>query len=109
MDKKNSRYKLLISATSKKEAQKIITDLLEMRLIAGGLILKGKAIYYLNNKIKKKKYFPIFSYTLKDNKNKVIEVVKSITKDTSPCISFFEIDYANEEFINWIDENVYIC
>ena len=72
------------------------------------MIWKGKATYYLNNKIKKKKYFPIFSYTLEDNKDKIIEIVRNITKDIAPCISFFEINYSNEEFANWIDENVEI-
>ncbi|NGX35732.1 MAG: hypothetical protein K1000chlam1_00565 [Candidatus Anoxychlamydiales bacterium] len=108
MNKKKSRYKILISATSKKEAQKILKNLLEKRLVAGGLIWKGKAIYYLKDKIKKKKFFPIFSYTLDDNKEKIIEIVKNITKDIAPCISFFEINHTNEEFANWIDENVYI-
>ena len=108
MNKKKSRYKRLISTTSKKEAKKILRNLLEKRLVAGGLIWKGKATYYLNNKIKKKKYFPIFSYTLEDNKDKIIEIVRNITKDIAPCISFFEIKYSNEEFANWIDENVEI-
>ena len=43
MNKKKSRYKRLISATSKKEAKKILRNLLEKRLVAGGLIWKGKA------------------------------------------------------------------
>lgn len=108
MNEKKCRYKLLISATSKKEAKKILKNLLEKRLIAGGLIWKGKATFYQNDKIKKKKYFPIFSYTLGDNKEKIIEIVRNISKDFAPCISFFEINHTNEEFANWIDENVYI-
>ena len=45
---------------------------------------------------------------LDDNKEKIIEIAKNITKDIAPCISFFEINHTNEEFANWIDENVYI-
>ncbi len=108
MENKDIRYKVLISATSKKESRKILKHLLEKKCVAGGLVWKGNATYYLNGKIRKRKFFPIFSYTRGHNKEKVIEVVKSITKDEAPCISFFEISHTNEEFANWIDKNV-IC
>lgn len=96
---------VLISATTKEEADKISDLLISKKLIAGSLITKGDSRYWWDGKIVEKEYFNISCFSLIKNKDKVVREVKLIHSDKCPIIVFTEID-GNIEFLNWIKENV---
>jgi uncharacterized protein involved in tolerance to divalent cations len=54
--KKEQFCQVLISATTKKEANKISDVLIKKRLIAGSLIIKGPSRYWWKGKIVEKEY-----------------------------------------------------
>jgi len=96
---------LLVSATTKKEADKISDVLVKKRLVAGSLILRGPSRYWWKNKIVEKEYFNVQAFSLIKNKAKIISEVKKIHSDECPIIAFFEMD-GNKEFLKWIKESV---
>jgi len=102
---KNKYCRILISATSKKEADDISDLLIKKKLIAGSLILKGPSRYWWKGKIVEEEYYNISAFSLIKNKSMIISSVKEIHKDECPIIAFFEMD-GNVEFLKWIDENV---
>ena len=96
---------VLISATNKKEANSISDSLVKKRLVAGSLTLKGPSSYWWKGKIVEKEYYNVSAFSLMQNKDKIIEAVKSIHKDACPIIAFFKMD-GNSEFLQWVKENV---
>jgi uncharacterized protein involved in tolerance to divalent cations len=96
---------VLISATSKEEADKILDNLLKGRLVAGGLITKGPSRYFWKGKIEEKDYFNISAFSLIKNKKKIIVEVEKTHSDETPIIAFTEID-GNEKFLRWIENEV---
>lgn len=97
--------RILISATAKKEADKISDTLIKKRLLAGSLIIKGPSRYWWDGKIVEKEYYNVQGFTLLKNKQKIISEVKKIHSDRCPIIAFMEID-GNKEFLNWIKDSV---
>ncbi|MDO8559219.1 MAG: divalent cation tolerance protein CutA [bacterium] len=95
----------LISATTKKEADKISDTLIKKRLIAGSLVIKGPSRYWWGGKIVEKEYYNIQGFTLLKNKSKIISEVKKIHSDKCPIIAFIKID-GNSEFLKWIKESI---
>lgn len=102
---RKSYCQVLISATSRKEANNISDLLIKKKLIAGSLILKGPSRYWWKGKIVEEEYYNISAFSLIKNKNTIISSIKEIHKDECPIIAFFEMD-GNIEFLNWIKENV---
>src|SRR4030042_2673623 len=98
---KKAFYRILISATSKKEADKISDTLVKKRLIAGSLIVKGPSRYWWRGKIVERIYYNIEGFTLIKNKRKIIFEVKKIHSDKCPIVAFIKID-GNKEFLKWI-------
>jgi periplasmic divalent cation tolerance protein len=96
---------VLISATSKKEANKISDALTKKRLIAGSLIIKGPSRYWWKGKIVEKEYFNISAFSMLKNKEKIISEVEKIHTDECPIIVFIQID-GNKEFLEWIEKSV---
>lgn len=96
---------VLISATSREEANNISDNLVKKKLVAGSLITKGDSRYWWNGKIVEKKYYNISAFSILKNKDKIISDVKAIHKDECPIVSFTEID-GNSEFLAWIKESV---
>ena len=92
---------VLISATTKKEANKISDDLVKKKLIAGSLIMKGPSRYWWKGKIEGQKYYNIQAFSLMENKLRIITEVKKIHSDKCPIIAFFKMD-GNDEFLEWI-------
>ncbi len=99
------RLRGIISATSEGEAQRILTELLEKRLIAGGIISHGFYNHWWKGNIDKETYFNISIFTIPKHHHEIIDIVEKMSKDDTPGIVFFEIDYANAKFIDWIKEN----
>lgn len=97
---------ILISATSKEEANKISDELVKKKLVAGSLITKGDSRYWWGGKIVEKEYYNISAFSLIKNKEIVIEEVKKIHSDKCPIIAFFSMT-GNKEFLDWIKNSVY--
>jgi uncharacterized protein involved in tolerance to divalent cations len=96
---------VIISATNKKEANKISDILLKKKLIAGSLIIRGPSRYWWKNKIVEKEYYNIQAFSLMKNKPKIISEVRKIHSDKCPIIAFFKID-GNDEFLNWVKKSI---
>jgi uncharacterized protein involved in tolerance to divalent cations len=105
MNNKKEFCQILISANSKSEADRVMDKLLEKRLVAGGLIIKGPSRYFWNNKIEEKEYFNVSAFSLMKNKSKIISEVEKIHSDETPIIAFIEID-GNQKFLDWIEKEV---
>lgn len=95
-------YRVLISATSEAEADRILDSLTEKRIIAGGLVTNGKSKYWWDGKIEQKIYFNISTFTQASKKDDLITEVKRIHSDKTPIIAFFKIEYGNDEFLDWV-------
>lgn len=96
---------ILISATTRREANNISDDLVRKKLIAGSLITKGPSRYWWRGKIVETVYHNVQAFSVVKNKSKIISEVKRIHSDECPIIAFFEMD-GNEEFLRWIEESV---
>ena len=89
--------------SSKEEAENIINNLLEKRLISGGQIVKINSTYWWQDKIINS---PEFLIQMKSKENLFTEVEKEIKKNHSyevPEIVCYDILNGNKEFLNWID------
>lgn len=103
--KRKTFCQVLISATSKNEANRIIDKLLKKRLIAGGLITKGPSRYFWKGTIEEKEYFNVSAFSLMKNKGNIISEVEKIHSDKAPIIAFIKID-GNDKFLRWIEKEV---
>ncbi|MBI4126278.1 MAG: divalent-cation tolerance protein CutA [Deltaproteobacteria bacterium] len=101
----SSYVQVIISATSKREAERIATALVRKRLVAGTLIVKGDSRYWWNKKIVRKTYWNIQAFSLRRFKTKIIASVKKLHSDECPIIAFTKID-GNREFLKWVKESV---
>ena len=96
---------ILISATTKPEADKIADMLLRKKLIAGSLIISGPSRYWWKNKIVEKEYFNVQAFSVSKHQDTIIKEVKKIHSDKCPIIAFLQMD-GNSEFLEWIKESV---
>jgi uncharacterized protein involved in tolerance to divalent cations len=96
---------IVISATSREEADRISEVLVEKKLIAGSLILKGDSRFWWKGRVENEPYWNVHAYSLIRNKERVIEEVEGMHKDEVPIIAFLKID-GNEKFLNWIREEI---
>jgi len=96
---------VLISATSKEEANNISDNLVKNKLIAGSLIIKGPSRYWWEDQIVEREYHNIQAFSLMKNKERIIIEVKKTHNDECPIIAFFEMD-GNQDFLDWIKESV---
>jgi periplasmic divalent cation tolerance protein len=101
----NEFCQIIISATAKQEADKISDLLVNKKLIAGSLILKGPARYWWEGNIVEKEYYNIQTFSLIKNKEQIIKEVKKIHSDKCPIIVFIKID-GNKDFLDWIKSSV---
>lgn len=92
---------VIISATSKDEAEKIADTLLKKRLVSGTMITNGQSRYWWQGKIAEKEYYDIQAFSLVQNKSRIIGEVEEISSEKCPIIAFFGMD-GNEAFLNWI-------
>lgn len=96
---------VIISATSKNEADRISDMLVRKKLLPGTLILHGPSRYWWKGKIVEKIYFNVQGFTLRKNMKSIIREVKKIHSDECPIIAFVPID-GNKEFLAWIHESL---
>jgi uncharacterized protein involved in tolerance to divalent cations len=96
---------VVISATSRREANKISDVLVSGKLVAGTLTTKGPSKYWWRNMIVEKEYYNVQGFTMLKNKSRIIAAVKKIHKDKCPIIAFTIIE-GNLEFLEWIKSSV---
>ena len=96
---------VLISSRNKKETNKILNILLNKKLIAGSLVIKGLSRYWWKGRIIDGEYINILGFSLIKNKIKIISEVKRVHSDKCPIIAFFKMD-GNAEFLKWIKESI---
>lgn len=93
-----------ISATSEKEAHKILVELLENRLVGGGQIIAGESNHWWQGEIERLPYWTIMVFTKPANVDEIIEIVEEISKDDVPGITFLTISRGNKNFLAWVEE-----
>lgn len=96
---------ILISATTKTEANKISDTLVAKKFIAGSLIIKGPSRYWWKGKIVEKQYYNVQAFSVFKNKSAIISEVKKLHRDECPIIAFFAMD-GNKEFLEWVKDSV---
>ena len=103
---KNIKF-FYITASNKKEAERIAKKLLDKRLIACANVINKENSYFVwKNKIQNSKEIIICGKTTSKNQKKIIKVVKSIHSYSVPCIIFFDIKNGNKDFLEWIKRSV---
>ncbi|MFB6241189.1 MAG: divalent cation tolerance protein CutA [Candidatus Nanosalina sp.] len=100
-----NHVKVVISATSKEEADQISDMMIRNELIAGTMIHSGPSRYHWDGEIVENEYFRVQGHRLAKHKEKIIEKVEEIHEDEVPIIEFTEID-GNSGFIDCIEESV---
>ena len=98
-------YNVLISATKKQEAERILKMLLTKKLVAGGLITSGLSNHWWKGKIDEETYYNLSAFTIIKHRDEIISEVEKIHSDETPIIAFFRIDYANSRFLDWVRES----
>jgi uncharacterized protein involved in tolerance to divalent cations len=96
---------VLISATSKDEADRISDTLVKKKLVAGSLIIKGDSRYWWKGQIVEKGYHNIQAFSFLKNKPLIIAEVEKLHSDETPIIAFLSMD-GNERFLDWIREEI---
>lgn len=96
---------VLISAVNRREANKISDILVNKKLIAGSLIIKGPSRYWWKGKIVEREYYNVQAFSLMKNRSKIISEVKKIHSDKCPIVAFIKMD-GNKEFLEWIGNSV---
>ena len=101
-------YKYIIVTTlcnKEQIANKISNNLLDKKLIAGSQISKVHSKYWWNNKLEECDEYKLNFRTKSNLFNEIEKVIKKIHNYEVAEISSYEIENANREFLNWIDEN----
>jgi periplasmic divalent cation tolerance protein len=92
---------VLISATTKEEANTISDALIKAKLVSGCLITHGPSRYWWEGSIVEQEYYNISAFSLFKNKTQIISEINKYHSDKCPIIAFFAID-GNQEFLDWI-------
>ena len=101
------KYIIVRTFCDKEEiANRIVEVLLEKKLVAGSQVSKVSSTYWWNNDIEVCDEFKMEFRTKKSLFSRIEKEIKNIHDYDVAEISYCEIDGANEEFLNWIDENV---
>lgn len=93
---------LYITYPSKEEAKKVVSHLLDRKLIACGNIFPITSAYWWNAKIENSDEFVSIVKTRKKNWRKVESEVKRVHSYELPCIMKIDVS-ANKEYEEWIN------
>lgn len=101
----NSYIVVTILCDKEEIANRIVNRLLEKKLVSGSQITKVQSKYWWNNELEECIEYKL-EFRTKSNLFKEIESeIKKIHDYEVAEISYRNIDGANKEFLNWIDEN----
>jgi periplasmic divalent cation tolerance protein len=101
-----NKYIVVTTLCDKEDiANKIVNVLLEKKLVAGSQISKVHSKYWWNDALEECDEYKL-EFRTKDNLfNEIEKEIKKIHDYEVVEISSYGIDNANQEFLNWIDEN----
>ena len=101
-----NKYIVVTTLCDKEDiANKMVKVLLEKKLVAGSQISKVHSKYWWNDALEECDEYKL-EFRTKDNLfNEIEKEIKKIHDYEVVEISSYGIDNANQEFLNWIDEN----
>lgn len=101
-----NKYIVVTTLCDKEDiANKMVNVLLEKKLVAGSQISKVHSKYWWNDALEECDEYKL-EFRTKDNLfNEIEKEIKKIHDYEVAEISSYVIDNANQEFLNWIDEN----
>ena len=103
---KNIKF-FYITASNKKEAERIAKKLLDKRLIACANVISNVNSYFVwKNKVQNSKEIIICGKTTSKNQKEIVRVVKKLHSYSLPCIIFIDIKNGNDDFLKWIKQSV---
>ena len=105
MEYMSKHYQALVSARSKEQADAILNQLLQQKIISGGLITHGPSRYWWNGSIEEQEYYNISAFIPESKKEMLVEEVRKISHDEVPIVAFLPIE-GNQDFLEWIDASV---
>ena len=101
-----NKYIVVTTLCDKEDiANKIVSVLLEKKLVAGSQISKVHSKYWWNNKLEECDEFKLEFRTKNSLFNEIEKEIRNIHDYEVVEISSCEIENSNQEFLNWIDEN----
>lgn len=96
-------YQVFISAEDEGQAQRILDELLNKKLILGGPVLSGPAKFWWKGKIVSMNYSYLFTYTREDLKEEIIKVAERVSEEEVCMISFIPFE-GNRALLELLDE-----
>ena len=101
-----NKYIIVTTLCNKEEiANTIIDTLLQKKLVVGSQISKVYSKYWWNNQLEECDEFKLEFRTKNSLFNEIENQIRNIHDYEVAEISSCEIENANQEFLNWIDEN----
>ena len=98
---------VLVTASSREEAEKIVQRLLEEKLIAcANIISPLHSLFWWQGKIDQAQEHLILMKTRRDLFEKLTEIVKSLHSYTVPEIIAIPIIEGSADYLAWLNENL---
>jgi len=95
---------VLVTTSNKQEAEKIVKQLLEERLIAcGNIIGPISSIFYWSGEIEEAEEYLILMKSRKDLFNRLAETVNALHSYEVPEIIAFPIVEGSKAYLGWLD------
>ncbi len=98
----NEFCSVIMSATRRRELDRITDKLLKERLIACADTFPMRSRYWWKGRIVSEKRYLTIAYSMLKLKKKIITRVRALHSDECPGIVFTAID-ANKDFLQWIE------
>lgn len=100
-------YEVKISAETQAQADKILNSLLGKKLVTGGQFINTPARFLWKGEVNDMdQYITITSFTVRSNKEAIVEDVRQTSEEEVPMITFVLIDDLNSELKDWISQTV---
>ena len=101
-----NKYIIVTTLCDKEEiANKITNTLLEKKLVAGSQVSKVHSKYWWDNTLEECDEYKLEFRTKSNLFSEIENEIKNLHDYEVAEISYCEIVNANQEFLNWIDEN----
>ncbi len=99
------KYIVVTTLCDKEEiANKIIEILLEKRLVAGSQLSKVHSKYWWNNELEECNEYKLEFRTKENLFNEIHHEIRKIHDYKTAEISYYEINSASQDFLDWIDK-----
>ena len=98
---------VLVTTANKQEAEKIVTNLVERKLVACGNIVSGiKSVFRWANNIETAEECLVILKTRRDLFGKITETVKKLHSYKVPEIIAFEIVNGAKDYLDWLENSL---